>query len=100
MGSRAGRSLQLVSANSSFLRLILSFNPSASLRAAVILACICSPDISEAILIGLVSSRTIRSSRGGADYKLQWATDPTRKDGTRQTAFSVMRSSEGGVMES
>ena len=35
--------LQLVSARSSFLRLILSFRPSASLLAAVILACICSP---------------------------------------------------------
>lgn len=35
-----------MSASSSFLRLILSFRPSASLLAAVIFACICSPDIS------------------------------------------------------
>lgn len=41
--------LQLVSAKSSFLRLILSFRPSASLLAAVILACICSPVKSEDI---------------------------------------------------
>lgn len=40
----------MVSASSSFLRLILSFKPSASRRAAVILACICSPLISAAIL--------------------------------------------------
>ena len=39
-----------VSASSSFRRLILSFNPSASRLAAVILACICSPDISADIL--------------------------------------------------
>lgn len=44
------RDLQLVSASSSFLRLILSLRASASLLAAVILACICSPVISFDIL--------------------------------------------------
>lgn len=39
-----------VSANSSLRRLILSFKPSASRLAAVILACICSPVMSAAIL--------------------------------------------------
>lgn len=38
-----------MSASSSFLRLILSLRPSASRLAAVILFCICSPDISDAI---------------------------------------------------
>lgn len=42
--------LQEVSASSSFLRLILSFNPSASRRAVAILVCIASPDISDDIL--------------------------------------------------
>lgn len=43
-------SLHDVSASSSFLRFILSLKPSASRRAAAILACICSPDISEDII--------------------------------------------------
>lgn len=47
--------LQDVSASSSFLRLILSFRPSASRRAAAILACICSPDISD-VIVGCKSS--------------------------------------------
>ena len=42
-----GESLHDASARSSFFRLILSFRPSASRLAAAILACICSPDISE-----------------------------------------------------
>ena len=45
-----GEPVREASANSSFLRLILSFRPSASRRAAVILACICSPLISAVIL--------------------------------------------------
>ena len=45
-----------VSANSSFLRFILSLSCSASRRAAVILACICSPLIS-AILTDYVPLR-------------------------------------------
>ena len=49
--------LQDVSANSSFLRLILSLRPSASRRAAAILACICSPDISDDILGGPLLGR-------------------------------------------
>jgi len=43
--------LRLVSARSSFLRLIRSFRPSASLLAAVIFACICSPLMSLDIVI-------------------------------------------------
>ena len=43
-------SLHEVSASSSFLRFILSLNPSASRRAAAIFACICSPDISDDIV--------------------------------------------------
>ena len=43
--------LRLVSARSSFLRLIRSFRPSASLLAAVIFACICSPLMSFDIVI-------------------------------------------------
>lgn len=46
--------LQLVSAKSSFLRLILSFRPSASRLAAVILACICSPVKSVDMMVILV----------------------------------------------
>jgi hypothetical protein len=44
--------VRVVSASSSFLRLILSLRPSASRLAAVILACICSPLISAAISTG------------------------------------------------
>lgn len=46
-----GKSLQVVSASSSFLRLILSFRLSASRRAAVILACICSLLNSDAAMV-------------------------------------------------
>ena len=42
--------LHEVSANSSFLRLILSFKPSASRRAVAILFCMASLDISDDIL--------------------------------------------------
>ena len=41
------KGLQEASASSSFLRLILSLRPSASRRAAAILFCICSLDISD-----------------------------------------------------
>ena len=51
--NREDQTVPVVSANSSFLRLILSLRPSASRRAAVILACICSPLIS-AILTDVV----------------------------------------------
>lgn len=45
-----GELVRFVSARSSLRRLILSFSPSASRLAAVILACICSPLISAAII--------------------------------------------------
>lgn len=48
--SNGGKIVREVSASSSLRRLILSFKPSASRLAAVILACICSPVISAAIL--------------------------------------------------
>lgn len=52
--SRVSEDVQLVSARSSFFLLILSFNPSASLLAAVILACICSEVMSADMLTALV----------------------------------------------
>lgn len=50
-----------MSPSSSFLRLILSLRPSASRRDAVILACICSPLISAAMV-----TEPLRESQLGA----------------------------------
>ena len=64
-GKGAKEDLRLVSASSSFLRLILSFKLSASRLAAAILACICSPDISFAIVLysGATSAARGRSNQ-------------------------------------
>jgi len=63
--------LKLVSARSSFFLLILSFRPSASLLAAVILACICSEVISADMIAGVVprdSRMALRCASGWDQY--------------------------------
>lgn len=60
-----------VSASSSFRRLILSFKPSASRLAAVILACICSPDISAAIFAGQGPLRKSGGEEGGGGREVE-----------------------------
>lgn len=63
---RAMNHLRLASARSSFLRFILSLSPSASRRAAVMRACICSPlvsfDILKACLLWCFVAQGYRSS--------------------------------------
>lgn len=77
------KGLQEASASSSFLRLILSLRPSASRRAAAILFCICSLDISDDMfqdsqLVG--GGKEERGSLGGLD-PVSWDGDAKERPG-------------------
>lgn len=76
------KGLQEASASSSFLRLILSLRPSASRRAAAILFCICSLDISDDMFQDsqLGGGGKERGSLGGLD-PVSWDGDAKERPG-------------------